>query len=70
MKFRITLKDPDGVTHSMATALEFYEECDKDVAFDELNTAVEKWFEYGEYLTVEIDTILGTIHVCTKDELT
>lgn len=74
MKFKVTMKCPD----SLDTAIE--EACtdeiggpdiseEHDIAFDELfrktNRLCEKWFRYGEYITVEIDTEEGTCVVCT-----
>ena len=31
---------------------------------EEINLALEKWVKYGEYITVEIDTVLNTARVC------
>lgn len=69
MKFRITLKDPDGVYESCddaavecATALratdmgeDEYEDL-VDSSRHKIKKIIEHWFEFGEYLTVEIDT--------------
>lgn len=71
MKFKVTMKDPDGVYESREEAIK------QDVAeipglSDEereaviekrretLRDLIGKWFEYDEYLTVEVDTEAGT----------
>ena len=59
MKFRVTMKTP------IADALE------DTIREEEIGGAVlemckEKWFEYGEYLTVEIDTEKGTCVVVER----
>lgn len=47
MIFRITLKDPDCFFD-----IEHLSDADKAKA----RVAAAKWLEYGEYLTIEIDT--------------
>jgi len=70
MKFKVTLKDPDGVYESIEDAAKsaanevagVLELDDEDRASfverktEKLKKLCSKWFEYGEYLTVEIDT--------------
>ncbi len=66
MKFRVTMKDPDtlsdAITEAVKTSLS-----DLGLDEDELEPLIErrhekiteqcsKWFRYGEYLEVEIDT--------------
>jgi hypothetical protein len=53
MIFTVTMKDPDGVHHSTAMLPN-----KMTVA-----RAIQKWFEYEEYLTVEVDTDAGTCTV-------
>lgn len=67
MKFRVTMKDPDTLHDSVRDAVHDdvvklglpTEEAD---AIEEIRRAAisdlcaTKWFRYGEYLTVEIDT--------------
>ncbi len=71
MIFRVTLKDPDGVYDSREDAAKKWANEVKGVEADEreslidsrrdkMQRAMEKWFEYDEYLTVEIDTEAGT----------
>lgn len=67
MKFRVTMKDPDSlydairesVSKSLAN-IDDIAEHEKDALADGRVEDVEKitgkWFEYGEYLTVEVDT--------------
>lgn len=64
MKIRVTLKDPDVLHDAIADALdEELKEMDqgeaelvKDYRKDKILEIAADWFEYGEYLTVEIDT--------------
>lgn len=66
MKFKVIMKDPDGVYDSLQQAAEDSVDV-KGLDEDEVESLVEsrkeklketlkKWFEYSEYLTVEIDT--------------
>lgn len=67
MKFQITLKDPDGVYESIEDAAKEAVAAVAGVDEDEREGLIEskrkklaelfgKWCEYGEYLTVEVDT--------------
>lgn len=69
MKFVVTMKDPDTLHDAIQTAVADAMETglDKDEHAAVLGLRVEKaekvcarWFEHGEYLTVEIDTETGT----------
>lgn len=42
----------------------------KEVKKEKLSDICGQWFEYGEYLTVEIDTVANTCTVIPTDELT
>jgi len=77
MKFKITMKDPDGVPDSIQDAAK--EMADQVTGVDEdereglieskqekLSDLCRKWFEYGEYLTVEVDTETQTITVVER----
>ena len=56
MKFKLTMKDPDGVWDSVAEAVGEDEENYKtNHMIDVLNEA--GILEYGEYLTIEIDSV-------------
>lgn len=66
MKFTVQMKDPDTLTDAIREAVEAEVESMK-VDDDEFESIVEircrkvaeicaKWFRYGEYLAVEIDT--------------
>jgi len=79
MKFKITMKDPDGFADSISRAAQESVESVNGVndeeksdlvdgRSEELKEAVKKWFEYEEYLRVEIDTDTGTIRVCKAEE--
>lgn len=74
MKFKVTMKDPDGVYESRQDAItndvaniEGLNEDEREAVAEERTEAVKKamgkWFEYDEYLTVEIDTDAGTCTV-------
>lgn len=67
MKFRVTMKDPDGVFESLRDAATASLKGTEGLGDMERDDLIEKrregfgfhikpWFEYGEYLTVEIDT--------------
>ncbi len=66
MKIRITMKDPDGVYDGV------YEACHDGAGIsedgrEEIKTTLRTWFEYEEYLTVEVDTETNTIRVLEVD---
>ena len=73
MKFTITMKDPDGAYESIeefinAMKIDGIEDDDEAEAIRELrgNKIRElclRWFEYGEYLRVEVDTDAETCTV-------
>ena len=73
------MKDPDGFVDSISRAAQESVESVNGVndeeksdlvdgRSEELKEAVKKWFEYEEYLRVEIDTDTGTIRVCKAEE--
>lgn len=75
MKFKVTMKDPDTLHDAIEDAVK--EDLEKIAGLDaddrealtekrqEAARAVaSKWFKYGEYLTVEIDTEAQTATVC------
>lgn len=75
MKFKIAMKDPDGVQDCLDDAANEYANSIEGLSPDEREAVREKrreliggiastWFKYGEYLTVEIDTDSKTITVC------
>ena len=74
MKFKITMKDPDGVYECIEQAAKDWAK-EANALPDEMEAIIQsrhmklreicgQWFEYGEYLTVEIDTDAKTITVC------
>ena len=78
MKFIVSMKDPDTLHDAIEEAVK--EELTKiaDVQEDERELLLEKriekvselcrkWFEYGEYLVVEIDTDAKTCIVVEKE---
>jgi len=74
MKFQVTLKDPDtfddAVREAAQTSLAQIEGLDDDereaLMFNRVQSIKSKcgrWFKYGEYLTVELDTEDGSAKV-------
>jgi len=75
MKFKIQMKDPDGVYESVddaakesVNAIEGVSEQERkdliESRREEFYQHIKRWFKYGEYLTVEVDTETNTIRVC------
>lgn len=76
MRFKVTMKSPDAVSEAVNDAVrDSITEAEhalepedlrdlKNERREELHAACAPWFEYGEYLTVEIDTEAGTATVC------
>jgi len=67
MKFKITMKDPDGVSDCIDEAISQSVKAMEGLSADDREALIEsrreqisqiigKWFEYQEYLTVEVDT--------------
>lgn len=74
MKFQVTLKDPDTLADAIEyaigkdDALSLITDDDEraavaEVRKEKVSTLCNKWFEYGEYLVVEIDTDAKTCTV-------
>lgn len=74
MKFKVTMKDPDGVSDAIDEAVdealkavtgvtEEERESLRDVKRKTIVGIVSKFFEFLEYLTVEIDTEAETCEV-------
>lgn len=77
MKFRVTMKDPDGVgdgiqdaARQMVAKIEGVDDDERDSLIEskqeKLSELASTWFEYGEYLTVEIDTEAKSISVLPR----
>lgn len=76
MKFRVTMKDPDTLYDAVTDAVaddvkklglsEDEAEVIEEKRRDAVNDLASKWFEYGEYLTVEIDTDAKTCVVVER----
>lgn len=65
MKFKVQMKDPDTLYDAIEDAIkaetesvtdEEEREAVQEVRGKKVRALCAKWFEYGEYLTVEIDT--------------
>lgn len=61
MKFTITMKDPDGVYDSMKDA-----GYDLDDLPEDVQTLIDKYVEFGEYMNIEFDIIEQTARVVPK----
>lgn len=77
MKFQVQMKDPDTLYDAIADAIHADTEsiADKDertavkeVRGDKVRALCSRWFRYGEYLTVEIDTDAQTCVVVLARE--
>ena len=60
MVFKVTMKTPDV----LYDALGGHEAVFAASFFQKYKKLTDRWFEYGEYLTVEIDTDKETCTVC------
>ncbi len=78
MKFTVSMKDPDTLSDAireavteevdaMETLSEDEREIVVDARCDKVATVCGKWFEYGEYLNVEIDTHAETCMVIERN---
>ena len=67
MKFKITMKDPDGVSYAIEQAAQASAREVKGLDNDEIDSIAasrecsirevcRKWISRGEYITIEIDT--------------
>lgn len=73
MIFRVTFKDPDSLHDAIKDAVKedvakLALDAEESEAVSEIRTQstkelCQKWFEYSEYITVEIDTELKTCTV-------
>lgn len=76
MKFQVTLKDPDvlydAINEALDEDLKGFDEDEanaiREIRHEKLAEMASKWFEYGEYLTVEIDTDEQSIRVVPVGE--
>ena len=74
MKLKITFKDPDVVTDAIREAVAIEVSAIEQLSTEEkedliasragkVETHLEKWITYGEYVTIEFDTDAGTATV-------
>ena len=62
MKLTAKFKNPDAFEYAIEKALdnmEFDEENDRETVKERLSKQVNKWIEYGEYVTIELDLETG-----------
>ena len=69
MKFRVTFKDPDGVTDALCDAglVDRSGYTDEDQG-ELVSERLEKFIRYGEYITIEFDIDSGTATVIPVNE--
>ncbi len=76
MKFIVTMKDPDALDIAIDDAIQDDESL-LELAKDEQKAAIgvrkqrmrdvcKRWFEYGEYIRIEIDVEAGTATVLDR----
>lgn len=75
MKFKVMMKNPDALDEAIDEAVEAsldntpVSEDEREMLAesrrDEIRTLCGKWFEYGEYLRVEVDTVAETCTIVT-----
>jgi len=73
MKFSVTFKDPDGPADCVDEAVRKEiaamgltgDEADAvfELRREKVSTQIAKWFDYGEYVTIDIDTDADTATV-------
>jgi hypothetical protein len=77
MKFRVMLKDPDGIYECIEDAINLtvadvtdQEEraALKEVRGEKIRALTSRWFQFGDYCEVEIDTEAQTIRVVPVKE--
>lgn len=78
MKFRVTLKDPDGPEDAFTEAAESYSdgkgltgeerELIEEKKIEELREFAGQWLEFGEYARIEFDTDAGTARLLKEGE--
>lgn len=81
MKFKVFLKDPDGVYESITDAVEKSLKESPPTAFDEdledikelrrgsLSKFIREWIQYEEYVYLEFDTETKTARLLRVEEL-
>ena len=78
MKFKITLKDPDGVDEALKQVakeaadaplglLDSARKRIQERVYTELPDQISKWVLWQEYVTIEIDTEAQTAVVCPTE---
>lgn len=77
MKFKVTFKDPDALLEAINNAVDELKteglsekelEAVKEPRKEAIRNICGRWFEYDEYLTVEIDTKAETCTVVPCEE--
>ena len=76
MKFKVTLKDPDGFFDGVQDAVtqqllildlpEDEREALHDVKQEKIMEFIDKWVKYSEYVTIEFDTEANTATVLPR----
>jgi putative exporter of polyketide antibiotics len=56
MKFNVTFKTPEALHEAIINETKFVSEEKKNDVVSLMTEEASRWIEYGEYLTVQIDT--------------
>lgn len=77
MKFNVTFKDPDTLSQAICDAVDIEleklnlseDEFDaiRQIRIEKIESKLGKWFQYLEYVTVEIDTDKDTVKVIPNE---
>lgn len=61
MKFRLGLKDPNGVWHTTKELADKY-----GIEEEDADKIVSRWVHFGEYVYIDVDTELDTATIVTN----
>ena len=67
MKIEIVFKNPDAIDNAIDELVEGMEEDEEETIRRKTKKVCEKWFEYGEYVTLIVDLEKETIDVAKLD---
>lgn len=77
VKIRVQMKDPDSLYDAISEVIDLElkdlpedeAEAISDIRREKYGNIAAKWFEYSEYVTIEIDTEAKTSRVVPVEEL-
>lgn len=75
MKFKVYMKDPDSLYDGIEESLEKPEnlneeewELIKEKRIEDAQEIASKWFQWGEYVLIEVDTVEKTARIVPVSE--